>query len=116
MREGTVEAVNTEAATQILDRNGLVPIFLKKVEKTSSIMKSVSRLWEGISQRDLMAFFQQFTILIEARVPIVSALRTISDQEDNKYLRIILKEIADNVEEGMIFSEAVRKYPDVFNA
>ncbi len=116
MREGTVEAINTDAAAQILDRNGLVPTFLKEVEKTSSIMKSLSRLWEGISQKDLMAFFQQFAILIEARVPIVSALRTISDQEDNKYLRTILKEIADNVEEGMIFSEAVKKYPDVFNA
>ncbi|MEK9174108.1 MAG: type II secretion system F family protein, partial [Patescibacteria group bacterium] len=53
--------------------------------------------------------------LIEARVPIVSSLTTISDQMSNAYFALIVKEMADDVEDGMSFSEALAKSPQIFS-
>ncbi len=115
MREGIVEAISTEAAAQILEKNILTPISIKEVEKSLPILRDIQKIWEGVSQKELLVFFQQMATLVEARVPIVSSLRTISDQTDNKYFRIILKEMADDVEEGVSLSDAVEKYPDIFS-
>lgn len=116
IREGMVEAMNAKAAADILGRNSLVPISVKEEEKTLAIMKDVQRLWEGVSQKELVVFFQQLATLVEARVPVVSALRTIEDQTENKYFRIILKEMADDIEDGAPFSTAIEKHSETFSS
>ena len=115
MREGLVEAINVDAATQILQKNGLIPLSVTEERETNTLLKSVSRLWEGVGQKELMVFFRQMATLIDARVPIVSSLQTIGEQTDNRFLRIIIKEMADDIEDGMPFSEALEKHPDVFS-
>ncbi len=116
VREGFVEALDQAAAAGILSKNGLTPISIIEEEHSSGLMKSVEKIWEGVSQKELVIFFQQLSTLIEARVPIVSSLRTISDQSGNKYLRIIIKEMSDDIEDGMSFSDALERHPDVFSA
>src|SRR3989338_11278617 len=73
------------------------------------------QLREGLSKKELMTFFRQLATLIEARVPITAALHTIGEQVENRYLRIIIKEIEDSVGDGMPFSEALEKHPDIFS-
>lgn len=115
IREGLVEAISWEAASQILQRNGLVPISIKEEEKSFALFKEVSKLWEGVSQKEQMIFFRQLATLIEARVPIVSSLDTIGEQSENRYLRIIVKEMSDDIGDGMPFSDALEKHKDVFS-
>ena len=103
LREGLVEAMSWEAAGQILEKNELTPITIKEQEQTSVILKSFHKMLEGVSQKELMVFFRQLATLIEARVPIVSSLNTIGDQSENKYLRIITKEIGDDIKDGIRF-------------
>lgn len=116
MREGLVEAMSWEAAAQILEKNGLTPITINEQKESSVFMKSFQKILQGVSQKELMVFFRQLATLIEARVPIVSSLGTIGEQSDNKYLRIIIKEISDDIEDGMPFSEALEKHQDIFSA
>lgn len=114
IREGMVEAANSKAAAEILGRNALVPVSIKAEEKTSAIAKSFQKIWEGVSQKELVVFFQQLATLVEAHVPLVSSLRTIEEQTNNRYFRIILKEMADDIEDGAPFSTALEKQPDTF--
>lgn len=114
VREGMVEATDLNAAAGILERNGLVPISITEEKKAFGIIKALEKMWEGVSQKELVMFFQQLSTLIEAHVPVVSALRTIEDQTNNRFFRIILKEMADDIEEGIQFSVAIEKHPDVF--
>src|SRR3989344_727216 len=86
IREGYVEALDSQAAATLLEKNGLIPIFLQEEKKSFIVAKIFGKLWQGISQKELMIFFQQLATLIEARVPIVSSLITISDQTENRYL------------------------------
>lgn len=115
IREGMVEAMSAKAAAEILSRNNLVPISVKEEEKTIAIIKDLQRIWEGVSQKELVVFFQQLATLVEARVPVVSALRTIEDQTANRYFRIILKEMADDIEDGAPFSTAIEKHTGTFS-
>lgn len=115
LREGLVEAINLEAAAQILEKNGLTPITVQEQKKSIVFIESLQKILNGVSQKELMTFFRQLAILIEARVPITSALHTIGEQVANPYLRVITKEIEDDIEDGMPFSEALEKHPDVFS-
>src|SRR3989344_2139950 len=114
LREGLVEAISWEAAAQILEKNSLTPITVQEQKRSIVFMKSFQKMLEGVSQKELMTFFRQLATLIEARVPITAALHTIGEQVENRYLRII-KEIEDSVGDGMPFSEALEKHPDIFS-
>ena len=116
VREGLIEAINKEAASTILEKNNLTPISIKEEEKSLAAIKNIQKLWEGISQKELMVFFQQLATLIEARVPIVTSLQTISEQIDNRYMRLIIREMGDDIEDGMSFSEAIAQHPDIFDS
>lgn len=115
VREGMVEAMTPKAAAEILGRNNLVPISIQKEEKTLAIVKDLQRIWEGVSQKELVVFFQQLATLVEARVPVVSAIRTIEDQTENRYFQIILKEMSDDIEDGAPFSVAIEKHSGTFS-
>jgi len=115
VREGLVDAIDPKGAAAILEINDLVPISIKEEKKAFGFMKELQRIWEGVSQKELVIFFQQLSTLIEARVPIVSALRTIEEQTANNFFRIILKEMADDIEDGVQFSVALEKHQDVFS-
>lgn len=116
MKEGFVEAQSREIAAQILEKNGLVPITIEEETRAASFMKTFSKIWQGVTQKELMIFFQQLATLIEARVPIVSSLNTIGDQTENAYLKIIIQELSDDVKDGMPFSEALERHPAVFTS
>jgi type II secretory pathway component PulF len=113
-KEGAVEAMSWEAAAQILEKNGLTPISIREEKRASGIKGSFDRLLDGVSQKDLVTFFQQLSTLIEARVPIVSSLDTIGEQVTSHYFRVIIMEMSDSIEDGVSFSEALEHYPDVF--
>ncbi|MFZ3031736.1 MAG: type II secretion system F family protein [Candidatus Moraniibacteriota bacterium] len=115
VREGMVEAANPKSAAEILGRNALVPVSIKAEEKTSKITKSLQKIWEGVNQKELVVFFNQLATLVEAHVPLVSSLRTIEEQTNNRYFRIILKEMADDIEDGAPFSTAIEKHQDTFS-
>ncbi len=115
VREGMVESVNAKSAATILGQNGLVPISIKEDKPTMAIVKDFQRAWEGVRQKELVVFFQQLATLVEARVPVVSALRTIEEQTTNRYFRILIKEMADDIEDGAQFSVAIEKHRETFS-
>jgi type II secretory pathway component PulF len=115
MRDGLVEAISWEAAAQILEKNGLTPITINEQKKSSAFLQSFRKILEGVGQKDLMIFFRQLATLIDARVPIASSLNTIEEQFDNKYFRMVIREIADDIEDGMPFSEALEKHTNIFS-
>ncbi len=117
LKEGLVEAISREAAIDILQKNGLIPLQVATEEKGSieSYLRDIQKLWEGVSPKELMVIFRQLATLIEARVPVVTSLKTISEEMSNRYLRVVLNEIEDNIEDGMSFSESLEKHPKVFD-
>ena len=78
-----------------------------------------SRHWpsftSGIGSRLLTAFTRQMATLLEAGIPILKALRSIEEQEENRALRTMLREVGHEIEGGSMFSEALARHPKVFS-
>jgi type IV pilus assembly protein PilC len=115
IKEGVIDVMNKEMAVSILQKNDLYPISIMKEDTDSSIMKSFLKYYDRVTEKELMVFFRQFSILIEARVPIVGSLTAISEQTTNKYFTKILGEVVADIENGMSLSDALGKHKDVFS-
>jgi general secretion pathway protein F len=115
MKEGVVEADSRDAASLLLQRNGLLPVSVREGEGKSLVAKDLARIWEGVSQKEQVAFFRQLGVLIEAKVPVTASLLAIAEETENSYFRIILKETKDDVDDGMSLSDAFAKHADAFS-
>jgi type II secretory pathway component PulF len=113
MRTGTVEAANIPGAQEILHTHGLIVIKVVPVTKIS-ILEFVN-VFDRISPKEVVIFSRQLATLINAKVPIVMALKILQQQVNSKKLRGIVGEIAAKVEAGDALSTAIVGYPKLFN-
>ena len=114
IREGKIEATTSDAAVAMLQGKGMVPIMLEKEVQTPGLVKDLEHLWDGVNLRELSVFYRQLATLIEAKVSIVSALRAVGTQSANVYLSTVVTEMVSDIEDGVTFSEAMSKHPEVF--
>jgi len=69
-----------------------------------------------IRRKDLTTMTRQLATLLEAGLPLVRALRTLERQaKNNPPLRKVVGNLADSVEGGTTFSEALAGHPKSFN-
>lgn len=110
---GLVESFSMEEATELLTERGLIIILLKEQKRaTVGQLKFFAR----IKPKDLVVFFRQLAVMVSAAFPIVQALKTANKQTPNVDLKVIISEIADEVEGGNKLSNALAKYPKIFNS
>jgi type IV pilus assembly protein PilC len=62
----------------------------------------------------LTVFTQQLSSMLEAGLPLVSALEALQDQTEDPVFQIIIRNVRMDVSGGTSFSEAVAKYPNAF--
>jgi type IV pilus assembly protein PilC len=67
-----------------------------------------------VSTKSIVIFTRQLSTLIAASLPLVKALRTLHDQLEQGTLKGIIKTVADEVESGSNFSEALSHFSGVF--
>src|SRR5512134_3109627 len=114
IREGSVEAASPQAAVEVLHKNGLVPLYIEEEKKEGFNPKRLLKFFQKVSDKELMLFFKQLSILIEARVPIITSLEAVKDQTKNAFFQKVVDETMESVEDGLPFSEALSKNKDVF--
>lgn len=68
-----------------------------------------------VSLRDLSVFNRQLSVMFSAGLPITQGLSILASQQKNKYFSDALNDIRKDVEGGSNLSNALRKYPDIFN-
>lgn len=112
--EGIVDAVSVEAVSNLLTEKDLIIINIDKKKDFSKQLDAFSFI-RRVKAKDLVIFFRQLAVMIEANLPLVRALRVLVKQTDNKYLKIVLSSIADEVDGGAKVSAAMSNYPDIFS-
>lgn len=115
LKEGVIDAASSDAAVAILQKNDLYPTSIVKEEADKSVLKTVLKYYDRVTEKELVVFFRQMAILIEARVPIVASLAAISEQTINKYFVKVLKEVIADIENGLPLSDSLGKHRDVFS-
>jgi type IV pilus assembly protein PilC len=68
-----------------------------------------------VSLRDLSVFNRQLAVMFNAGLPVTQGLNILATQQKNSYFAEALLEIRKEVEAGASLSNALRKYPDIFN-
>lgn len=116
IKEGTVEASNRDVAMELIQKNDFFPISLKEEGKKVSFVDIFRKYVNRVKVKELMIFFRQLAILIEARVPIVYALSAIKDQTGNPFFKTVLEEIVNDIQDGLPFSDALNKKPEIFSS
>lgn len=97
----------------ILRDKNLIIVSLKE-KKQIKFLKGV-RITGGVRAKEIVVFSRQLSVMISSNVPIVRALKVLSHQTNNNYLKGIINDLADEVDGGAKLSQSMMKYPRVFS-
>jgi type IV pilus assembly protein PilC len=112
---GTYEAPNRDALIAALNKQGVRPILIKASTGPAKKNNGLNIFRPKVSLRDLVMFTRQLSTLISAGVPLPRSLVTLQEQAENKYFKIVIGELAKDIEAGMSLGGAFAKHPDVFS-
>lgn len=114
---GTLYAESIEAAHMTLASRGLIPTKVVKKSQLSGLFLriTIKDNLQLIRAPDLILFTKQFKTMNAAGIPLLSLLRALENQTENKKLKAIVISITQDIKEGASLYEAFRKYPKVFS-
>jgi len=112
---GIVEASSKEAALNLLQKHQLYVTFLEE-EKEKPFLKKRIKIFAKISRRDITLFTKQIAIMFQSGVSLTESLRALAEQTRNPDFKEKISKIADEVEGGMPFSQALSKHPQAFSS
>jgi type IV pilus assembly protein PilC len=107
--KGEIQADNEQAASKLINEQGLTPL------KISVVKAGGGRRFGRIKTKDKVLFSRQLSTLINAGLPLVQSLRSVSEQTTRKPFQVVINQVITDVEAGTAFSVALEKYPTVFN-
>ncbi len=110
---GYVEAGNRDSAVSILSGHELFILSIE-AEDRPGITDRVSAFFNRVSRKDMVVFARQLATLLEARIPLNTALKTLREQTSNKLLREAIFQVADDIDSGLSFSQALERQGNVF--
>ena len=117
VRKGELEADSKDAATKRLRQMQLSPISVKKTGGALDInIPQPDFMKPKITTKDLVIFTRQFATMIDSGLPLVQCLEIQSQQAGNPTLREQLAVVKDSVESGVTFADALKKFPETFDA
>lgn len=111
---GAVVAPSENVAYNIIRDRNLYVIFLRERKKSALVEASLG-FFNRVKEKETVIFSRQLSVMISAGVPLVKALKTVVRQTKNVNLKIIISDIADEVDGGAKLSSAMSRYPKVFS-
>src|SRR5271166_214731 len=69
----------------------------------------------GVTAKELAVFTRQFSVMIDAGLPLVQCLEILASQQENKLFQKVLTGTRGAVEGGSTLSAAMKLYPKVFD-
>jgi type IV pilus assembly protein PilC len=112
VKKGELTAKTKDEAVDQLRKQSVVVTSLEEKAGKGGFNFS---LGSGLTDKDLVVFTRQFGTMINAGLPLVQCLEILSTQSENKVLRETIGEVKTQVEAGSTFSDALRRYPKVFD-
>ena len=124
-KEGTLEVANQQEAMARLKEMGFYPT--EVVESKATVDKDgkkvavkkkkepFSLVIPSVSTKELSTFTRQLATLVDAGLPLLRGMQVLAKQQKNPYLKIIVKGVTESIEGGSTFSEALYKFPKIFD-
>jgi len=118
-QKGVIEAASAQAAAQALLSQNIVPLTIVESKKRSAENEGdgfdITRLFQQkVGLDEMIIFSRQMYSLLKAGIPIIRAIKGLSENASHKRFQEILKDIADQLEQGRSLSSSMAKYEKVF--
>jgi len=111
---GSIESTDSQAVYDTLVNNGFYPISVKQKKRSVSDVMQFT-FFERVKVKDLVIFSRQLAVMASASLPLVKSLHIMVDQTENPLLQKVIMKVADDVEGGSKFSQALAGYPKIFS-
>jgi type IV pilus assembly protein PilC len=110
---GVRTAPNREAVMALLGREQIIPE--RVVEKGREIAIPKPKVAGKVTPKELAIFTRQFSVMIDAGLPLVQCLEIMATQQENKVFARALAGVRSSVEGGSTLANALRQYPKIFD-
>ena len=114
MQAGVVDAANRDSAVNILSSHELFILKLEAAEKPHWYDR-LSGYFSGVKRNDMVIFTRQLATLLEARLSLNRALKTLEEQTQNLTLKEAVFRISQDVDSGLAFSQALERQGEIFS-
>jgi len=114
MVSGEKAAANQDELRALLRREQIVMTQASEKGREISIPKLGAK--KKVAAKELAVFTRQFSVMIDAGLPLVQCLDILAQQQQNPFFKDVLFQVRQQVEEGSTLSDALSKHPKVFDA
>ena len=109
-------ADTVDGAMALLRREQIVvtkidPAKVKAEAKAPALPKSKS-----VPAKNLAIFTRQFSVMIDAGLPLVQCLDILGKQEPNKNFSAVILKVREDVEHGAALADSMKRHPKTFDA
>lgn len=112
IREGVLAADNRDAVAAILRRQQIQVTTIREKERRIPLLP---KFGGGVPAKKLSIFTRQFSVMLDAGLPLVQCLEILGDQEDHKTFKEILTTVRVDVESGASLADAMKRHPKAFD-
>ena len=109
-QEGVLAADSKEAVIAMLRKQQVLVTAVTEKGKEIALPK----FGGGVSQKEIAIFTRQFSVMIDAGLPLVQCLEILGSQQENRTFQKTLFEVRQDVESGSTLADALKKHPKVF--
>jgi type IV pilus assembly protein PilC len=111
VQQGVVAADSKEAVVALLRKQQILVTAVTEKGKEIALPK----MGGGVKQKEIAIFTRQFSVMIDAGLPLVQCLEILGSQQKNRVFQKVLFEVRQDVESGATLADSLRKHPKVFN-
>ena len=108
---GVLVADSKDAVINVMRRQQIVVTAVKEKGKEIALPK----FGGSVPPQSIAIFTRQFSVMIDAGLPLVQCLEILGSQQEHKVFKRTLIQIRQDVESGSNLADAMRKHPKVFN-
>jgi type IV pilus assembly protein PilC len=110
---GEREAASQDELRALLRREQI--ILTQASEKGREIALPKIGRRQKVKAKELAVFTRQFSVMIDAGLPLVQCLDILAEQQQNPFFKDVLRDVRQSVEEGSTLYAALEKHPKVFD-
>ena len=108
---GVLVADSKDAVIAMMRRQQIMVTAVKEKGKELAFPK----FGGGVPPQSIAIFTRQFSVMIDAGLPLVQCLEILGSQQDHKVFKRVLIQVRQDVESGSNLADAMRKHPKVFS-
>ncbi len=111
-QEGVLLADTRDAAVATLRRQQIQVLNIREKGREIKLMPRIPR---GIAAKRIAIFTRQFSVMLDAGLPLVQCLEILGEQEENQRFQTIIQQVQSDVEAGSSLADAMAKHPKAFD-